>query len=236
MYGTSTSRASEQLATVFPEPYLQGRKGCPVAPGPVACLYPDPDRLRSPADRPGFPSGLHRAVQSWSAHFSVWRWCRLSPSIRHSPSVWPSSGSLSLPRTASTSGATCSAAHRNMHSCSARPALACYSSSWRASSSPTLSLPAAGCCWPGSSPLWPLPGSLLLRRASTACAPEVTFLSPTLVIGINDETRSLVRQLVSWRTSGLDVLGCIDERVPAGTRFEGTLYSLGRHGGNRYAH
>jgi exopolysaccharide biosynthesis polyprenyl glycosylphosphotransferase len=70
-------------------------------------------------------------------------------------------------------------------------------------------------------------GRFLLRRAVYRLRTRGYFLSPTLVIGINDETRSLVRQLVSWRTSGLDVLGCIDERVPAGTRVEGTLYSLG---------
>jgi exopolysaccharide biosynthesis polyprenyl glycosylphosphotransferase len=70
-------------------------------------------------------------------------------------------------------------------------------------------------------------GRFFLRRAVYRLRTQGYFLSPTLVIGINDETRSLVRQLVSWRTSGLDVLGCIDDRVPAGTRVEGTLYSLG---------
>ncbi|MDX1665551.1 MAG: sugar transferase [Candidatus Promineifilaceae bacterium] len=66
-----------------------------------------------------------------------------------------------------------------------------------------------------------------LRRAVYQLRTRGYFLSPTLVIGINAETRSLVRQLVSWRTSGLDVLGCIDDRVPAGTAVEGGLYSLG---------
>lgn len=70
-------------------------------------------------------------------------------------------------------------------------------------------------------------GRFFLRRVVYSLRKKGYFLSPTLVVGINDETRSLVRQLVSWRTSGLDVLGCIDDRVPAGTWVEGTLYSLG---------
>jgi exopolysaccharide biosynthesis polyprenyl glycosylphosphotransferase len=70
-------------------------------------------------------------------------------------------------------------------------------------------------------------GRFLVRRMVYYLRTRGYFLSPTLVIGINDETRSLVRQLTSWRTSGLDVLGCIDDRVPAGTRVEGTLFSLG---------
>jgi exopolysaccharide biosynthesis polyprenyl glycosylphosphotransferase len=70
-------------------------------------------------------------------------------------------------------------------------------------------------------------GRFLIRRGVYYLRTRGYFLSPTLVIGINDETRSLVRQLMSWRTSGLDILGCIDDRVPAGTRVEGTLFSLG---------
>lgn len=70
-------------------------------------------------------------------------------------------------------------------------------------------------------------GRFIIRRIVYRLRTKGYFLSPTLVVGINDETRSLVRQLMSWRTSGLDVLGCIDDRVPAGTRVEGTLYTLG---------
>jgi exopolysaccharide biosynthesis polyprenyl glycosylphosphotransferase len=70
-------------------------------------------------------------------------------------------------------------------------------------------------------------GRFVIRRIVYYLRTKGYFLSPTLVIGINDETRSLVRQLTSWRTSGLDVLGCIDDRVPAGTRVEGTLFALG---------
>lgn len=70
-------------------------------------------------------------------------------------------------------------------------------------------------------------GRFFLRRVVYSLRKKGYFLSPALVVGINDESRSLVRQLVSWRTSGLDVLGCVDDRVPAGTWVEGTLYSLG---------
>ncbi|MDT8306168.1 MAG: sugar transferase [Anaerolineae bacterium] len=70
-------------------------------------------------------------------------------------------------------------------------------------------------------------GRFFLRRVVYYLRTKGYFLSPTVVVGINDETCSLLRQLVSWRTSGLDVLGCIDDAVPAGTRVEGTLYSLG---------
>jgi exopolysaccharide biosynthesis polyprenyl glycosylphosphotransferase len=70
-------------------------------------------------------------------------------------------------------------------------------------------------------------GRFILRRVVYYLRTKGYFLSPTLVVGINDETRSLVRQLTTWQTSGLDVLGCVDDRVPAGTRIEGALYSLG---------
>jgi exopolysaccharide biosynthesis polyprenyl glycosylphosphotransferase len=70
-------------------------------------------------------------------------------------------------------------------------------------------------------------GRFILRRVVYYLRTQGYFLSPTLVVGINDETRSLVRQLTTWQTSGLDVLGCVDDRVQAGTRIEGTLYSLG---------
>lgn len=70
-------------------------------------------------------------------------------------------------------------------------------------------------------------GRFMWRRVVYNLRKQGYFLSPTLVVGVNDETCSLLRQLVSWQTSGLDVLGCVDDRVPAGTRVEGTLYSLG---------
>jgi len=53
------------------------------------------------------------------------------------------------------------------------------------------------------------------------------FLTPTLIVGANQEGRSLAEQLLRWRTSGLHVLGFIDDRVPAGTVVFRNLRTLG---------
>lgn len=56
------------------------------------------------------------------------------------------------------------------------------------------------------------------------------FLSPTLIIGANEEACSLAEQLMSWRTSGLHVLGFVDvaaSLTAVGTAVHGKLHTIG---------
>ncbi|MFW6070119.1 MAG: sugar transferase [bacterium] len=53
------------------------------------------------------------------------------------------------------------------------------------------------------------------------------FLTPTLIIGANEEGRSLAQQLLAWRTSGLEVLGFVDDKATAGSQIYGHLHALG---------
>jgi len=53
------------------------------------------------------------------------------------------------------------------------------------------------------------------------------FLTPAIIVGANQEGRSLAEQLMRWKTSGLNVVGFIDDRVPAGTPLFRNLHTLG---------
>lgn len=53
------------------------------------------------------------------------------------------------------------------------------------------------------------------------------FMTPAVIVGSNQEGRWLAEQLMSWRTSGLLVLGFVDDIVPAGTLLFRNLSSLG---------
>ena len=53
------------------------------------------------------------------------------------------------------------------------------------------------------------------------------FLTPAVIIGGNEEGRWLAEQLLSWRTSGLLLIGFVDEKVRRGTHLFGNLFSLG---------
>jgi exopolysaccharide biosynthesis polyprenyl glycosylphosphotransferase len=53
------------------------------------------------------------------------------------------------------------------------------------------------------------------------------FLTPAVIIGGNEEGRWLAEQLVSWKTSGLLLIGFVDEKVRPGTHLFGNLFSLG---------
>lgn len=56
-------------------------------------------------------------------------------------------------------------------------------------------------------------GRFLLRRVAYALRHRGYFLSPALLIGVNDEALSLAQQLVSWKSSGLHVVGFVDDRI-----------------------
>lgn len=67
----------------------------------------------------------------------------------------------------------------------------------------------------------------ILRRIAYHLRQRGYFLTPSLIIGTNDEGISLAQQLNSWRTSGLDVLGFVDDRTAAGTPVYKNLHALG---------
>ena len=50
-----------------------------------------------------------------------------------------------------------------------------------------------------------------VRRAIYALRNYGYFLSPTLIIGTNEESISLATQLSRWNTSGLDIVGFVDD-------------------------
>lgn len=70
-------------------------------------------------------------------------------------------------------------------------------------------------------------GRFLLRRVVYSLRHQGYFLSPALIVGANDEGLSLARQLISWKTSGLHILGFIDNKFPPGTPHFDYLYTLG---------
>jgi exopolysaccharide biosynthesis polyprenyl glycosylphosphotransferase len=53
------------------------------------------------------------------------------------------------------------------------------------------------------------------------------FLTPAIIVGGNAEGRWLAEQLISWKTSGLLIIGFVDEKVRPGTHLFQNLFSLG---------
>jgi len=70
-------------------------------------------------------------------------------------------------------------------------------------------------------------GRFGIRRTVSYLRQHGYFLTPTLIVGANQEGRSLAEQLMRWKTSGLHVVGFIDDRVPAGTPLFRNLHTLG---------
>jgi exopolysaccharide biosynthesis polyprenyl glycosylphosphotransferase len=71
-------------------------------------------------------------------------------------------------------------------------------------------------------------GRFIIRRFVYALRVHGYFISPAVIVGVNDEARSLAEQLTIWKTSGLLILGFIDEDVPVDTPVYSNLRSLGR--------
>lgn len=67
----------------------------------------------------------------------------------------------------------------------------------------------------------------VLRRIAYRLRHHGYFLTPSLIIGANEEGISLAQQLNSWRTSGLDVIGFVDDRTATGTPIYKNLHALG---------
>ncbi len=79
----------------------------------------------------------------------------------------------------------------------------------------------------GFSFLLPAIGRFLLRRIIYNFRQVGYFMSPTLIVGANDEGLSLARQLSNWRSSGLKVVGFLDKKIKPGTPLLGNIKVLG---------
>jgi exopolysaccharide biosynthesis polyprenyl glycosylphosphotransferase len=70
-------------------------------------------------------------------------------------------------------------------------------------------------------------GRFSVRRLIYLLRKRGYFLTPTVIVGGNQEGRWLAEQMLSWATSGLLLLGFVDDKVPPGTHLFRNLYSLG---------
>jgi exopolysaccharide biosynthesis polyprenyl glycosylphosphotransferase len=70
-------------------------------------------------------------------------------------------------------------------------------------------------------------GRFILRRVVYLLRMRGYFLSNAVIIGANNEGISLAQQLMRWRTSGLQVLGFVDKKLPVGRVVLNNLYVLG---------
>jgi len=70
-------------------------------------------------------------------------------------------------------------------------------------------------------------GRLILRRIVYQLRHYGYFMTPAVIVGGNQEGRWLAEQLLSWKTSGLLLVGFVDEKVPPGTHLFRNLNSLG---------
>jgi exopolysaccharide biosynthesis polyprenyl glycosylphosphotransferase len=70
-------------------------------------------------------------------------------------------------------------------------------------------------------------GRFVLRRGVYILRRKGYFVSPVLIVGANDEGRSLAQQLKNWRTSGMEVIGFIDKKLKPGTLLINDLKVLG---------
>jgi exopolysaccharide biosynthesis polyprenyl glycosylphosphotransferase len=67
----------------------------------------------------------------------------------------------------------------------------------------------------------------LIRRFIYSMRKHGYLLSPTLVIGANNEGRAVAGQLHDWSTSGLEIAGFVDQNIPVGTPVENGYSVLG---------
>jgi exopolysaccharide biosynthesis polyprenyl glycosylphosphotransferase len=70
-------------------------------------------------------------------------------------------------------------------------------------------------------------GRFLIRRLVYYLRQHGYFLVSAVILGTNDEARSLAEQLVAWKTSGMHLLGFVDETLPVGAHVFNRLTNLG---------
>lgn len=66
-----------------------------------------------------------------------------------------------------------------------------------------------------------------LRRAVYLLRRRGWFLSPALIVGVNEEAQALAEQLATWQSSGLNVLGYVSSQPEGGRRAPSHLSVLG---------
>ncbi len=70
-------------------------------------------------------------------------------------------------------------------------------------------------------------GRFALRRGVYALRRRGYFLSPAIIVGANPEGFSLAEQLRRWTTSGLQLIGFVDDELPSNARYIANLPALG---------
>jgi len=70
-------------------------------------------------------------------------------------------------------------------------------------------------------------GRFAMRRVAYAARRSGYFLSPAVIVGANQEGRYLAEQFLNASTSGFQLVGFVDEKVPAGTVLFHNLPALG---------
>jgi exopolysaccharide biosynthesis polyprenyl glycosylphosphotransferase len=71
-------------------------------------------------------------------------------------------------------------------------------------------------------------GRFMMRRFIYNLRDFGYFLSPAVIVGANDEGLSLAEQLLSWKTSGIHLVGFVDKKLPVGKAIFKDLFCLGR--------
>jgi exopolysaccharide biosynthesis polyprenyl glycosylphosphotransferase len=71
-------------------------------------------------------------------------------------------------------------------------------------------------------------GRFLLRRAVYFFRKQGYLMSPAVIVGANEESRWLAEQLMIWKTSGLLILGFVDEQGKTDEPIYHNLRSLGK--------
>jgi exopolysaccharide biosynthesis polyprenyl glycosylphosphotransferase len=74
-------------------------------------------------------------------------------------------------------------------------------------------------------------GRFFIRRSVYLLRQRGYFLAPAVILGTNEEARSLAEQLVTWKSSGLHLVGFVDDTLPAGTHILDRLMTLGSSSG-----
>jgi exopolysaccharide biosynthesis polyprenyl glycosylphosphotransferase len=70
-------------------------------------------------------------------------------------------------------------------------------------------------------------GRFMLRRVVYSARLRGYFTSQALIVGANDEGLSLAKQLIEWPTSGMNLIGFVDKKIPVGTILPDGLPILG---------
>lgn len=71
-------------------------------------------------------------------------------------------------------------------------------------------------------------GRFWIRRIVYMLRKRGYYLSPALIVGANEEGKLLGEQLIGWQTSGLHILGYIDDHMKPGTAVYKQLQCLGQ--------